>query len=342
MALDPGELDAEGGGQGPGQHGLAHAGDVLDQEVVARHGGHHGDGHRPRGPEQDLREGVVEGAGGGHRLVDDRRGASTGADPSVGAIGSAPTASMPVLMRSPASPALDRPVGVTAERGCLPTLGVARVFLQCTGPRRPRAPAPAPGGPSPTGDVARPGLRSQGPRARGWCRRTGPGPPATGPAGSVRSSSVRRGSTTRRGVQAAATSSSSAQVPTAMPARIGGAEGGGLEHRGDLDGPAAGVGQGLDEDRVGRHAPVDPERARWAGPSPPPPPRGGRRPGGPPPPGPPAPARVARCPGSGRRRCPGRRSPTPGCPVRGAPARTRRRRCRRSGRPPRPSGRRCR
>ena len=60
MALDPGQLDAEGGGQGPGQHGLAHAGDVLDEQVVAGQGRHHGDGHRPRGPEQHLGQGHVQ------------------------------------------------------------------------------------------------------------------------------------------------------------------------------------------------------------------------------------------------------------------------------------------
>ena len=109
--------------------------------------------------------------------------------------------------------------------------------------------------------------------------------------------------------------------------QVGGAEGGGLEHRRDLDGPAAGVGQRLGEDR---DCPTCPRRrggGRWAVPSRPPPPRAGRRPGGPPPPAPPAPARGARCPGSARRRCPGPRSPRPGCPARAGPGRTRRRRC---------------
>ena len=39
-------------------------------------------------------------------------------------------------------------------------------------------------------------------------------------------------------------------------AKIGGAEGGGFEHGGDLHRPAAGVGQGGHERGVGRHAPV--------------------------------------------------------------------------------------
>ncbi len=46
MALDPRQLRAQRRGQGPGQHGLAHARDVLDQQVAARKGG---DGGRVEG-----------------------------------------------------------------------------------------------------------------------------------------------------------------------------------------------------------------------------------------------------------------------------------------------------
>ena len=77
---------------------------------------------------------------------------------------------------------------------------------------RPSPEVPVAGGP---GAVR---LRSRCPTVPGWPPRPGSGPPATGP-GRVRSASLGPGSTSARGIQAAATSSSSAQVPTAIPAR---------------------------------------------------------------------------------------------------------------------------
>ena len=70
MALDPRQLGTEGGGERAGQHGLAHAGHVLNEEVAAGEGGHGGGHQRALAAEDDLlevahqrpteRDGVVE------------------------------------------------------------------------------------------------------------------------------------------------------------------------------------------------------------------------------------------------------------------------------------------
>ena len=217
-----------------------------------------------------------------------------------GPAGRRPSVQLP-LPRCPCScvPLLPRhsrcPVGRHRRAWYLPTLGVPGASVQCAAAR-----TWSYGTMDRSGGWRPSAVRAQKSRAEssGMVPSDRPRASSHRARRSARSSSPPRGSTTRRGAQAAATSSSSAQMPDGHAGQVGGAEGGGLEHRGDLDRPPAGVGQRLGEDRVGRHAPVDPERRRRGVPSRPRPPRAGRLPGGPPPRAPPAPARAGRCPGS--------------------------------------------
>ena len=54
VPLDAGQLGPERYGQRPGQHGLADAGDVFDEQMAAAQGGHRGGGERLAGAQQDL------------------------------------------------------------------------------------------------------------------------------------------------------------------------------------------------------------------------------------------------------------------------------------------------
>ena len=70
MALDPRQLGPERGGQGPGQHGLADAGHVLDEEMPAGERGDGGGLQRALAAEHDLLEVAHEGLAEGDRGVD--------------------------------------------------------------------------------------------------------------------------------------------------------------------------------------------------------------------------------------------------------------------------------
>ena len=56
MTLERGELGSERGGQRSGEHRLAHAWHVFDQEVAPRQGGDHGDRHRAGCAQEDPLE----------------------------------------------------------------------------------------------------------------------------------------------------------------------------------------------------------------------------------------------------------------------------------------------
>jgi hypothetical protein len=86
VTLDPREIGSEREGEGPGEHRLAYAGDVLDEEMAPRQSGDGRRGQGPGCPEEDVAE-------VGHQLppeddgaVDGRRGPVAGA---VGADGGA-------------------------------------------------------------------------------------------------------------------------------------------------------------------------------------------------------------------------------------------------------------
>ena len=223
VALDPGELDPEGGGQGPGQHGLAHAGDVLDEQVAPRQGGDHREGDRPSGCPRSTsdRAGCRAGPAATASSMDaGRRAAGTGARLGgrhrAGAGAVAPACLVPVLMRSPASPA--SAVGRRRSPRLLPEH-----------PQWPlRRDHNTRGAACPTAD-GRPPWRRPARRAGGQKSRADSSgmvasdrPRASSQRGAGRRPLVvvdGRARPPARGDQAAATSSSSDQVPTAMPAR---------------------------------------------------------------------------------------------------------------------------
>ena len=74
MALNPGQLGAERRRQRPGQHGFAHARNILDQEMTARQGGDGRGVERIAGAQDDLAQigdqrltqcdGAIEGIAG--------------------------------------------------------------------------------------------------------------------------------------------------------------------------------------------------------------------------------------------------------------------------------------
>ena len=70
MALDPRQLRAEGGGEGAGQHGLAHAGHVLNEEMAAGEGGHGGGHQRALAAEHDPPEVAHQRLPEGHGVVE--------------------------------------------------------------------------------------------------------------------------------------------------------------------------------------------------------------------------------------------------------------------------------
>ena len=217
MALDPGQLAPERGGQGPGQDGLADAGDVLDEQVVAGQGGHHRDGHRPRGAEEDLRT----SARWRRRAVVDRLVDRTGhrrtsrAGPSVG--------SRCLDARAhafPCFPGTGAP-GRRTRGAWLPTHPRrSQGALQCVGPQRvPGRPARPRSRPRRRRRTAR--LRSRGPTAPGMVasdRRPGLEPPVPAarcaPPRSRRARPPGRGRPGRRPRRPRRP-----RCPTAMPAR---------------------------------------------------------------------------------------------------------------------------
>ena len=204
--------------------------------------------------------------------------------------------------RRPAPPARsaqtagDRSSGVGRRRGLAAVIGVRHAAVvgwhAAVSSNRPGRPGgatmPQPSWPA----AGRGNSRSRARTGRESSRRPARRPRPIGPG---RAASP--GSTVARGRQVAARSSMLLHAPTARPGQEAGAERGGLGHRRDLDRALGGVGQRLDERRVGAHAAVDPQHLDGAARCRPRPPRPGRRPAGRRPPARPAPARAGRCRG---------------------------------------------